>query len=139
MSPEPQITKTAYMHTQGLRAFLLFLLAICGCITTCIIAHYILAQENVLNIAISLVPKTILGIGFFISFIFGHAIGAMRSDSFSMESYTLSLCLRVLSSMFGMTLAILTIDHVWSSAASLIAILSLIGTQYGKDSLREKK
>ena len=139
MSLEPRITKTAYLHSQGLRGFLLFLLAICGCITTCIIAHYILAQESNLNIPISAVAKTILGLGFFISFLFGHAIGASRSEHLSADSYTLSLCLRVLSSMFGMTLAILTIDHVWSSAASLVAILSLGGTQYGKDSIREKK
>gem|GEM_PF-5723783 len=127
-------TKVAHIESPNNSRFLeliLFALAIKGCLATCFLGHYFIITSNSGPTLGWSGATSILAIGLFISFLFGHALGAStklgRGDT---KRYVLSLCLRMISAMLGMIIAILTNDTVWCSAASLVAAISLFGTHF---------
>lgn len=127
-------TKVAAMETPNnsrLIELLLFSFAIKGCLAACLLGHYLI-PSTASNYASQWPLMTpILAIGLFVSFLFGHALGAStKLGQGDTRRYLMSICLRTISAMLGMIIAILSNDTVWCTAASLIAAISLIGTHF---------
>ncbi len=115
----------------------LFFFSVSGCVAVWGISHYLISNNLTPAHTIGGIERTVLGTLLFVSFLWGHALGLSiqncsreRTGLRNYEQYTLSLCLRILAAMLGMILALLSFDLVWSSGASLISIMSLIGTQF---------
>lgn len=129
--------KTNLATNARFKELLLFFFSVSGCIIVWVISHYLISNTPAPLHAIGATERTILGALLFLSFLWGHALGTAiqnstieKNEPRDYEQYTLSLCLRILAAMLGMVLAILSFDLVWSSGASLISIMSLLGTQF---------
>ncbi len=135
-APRESLKIWVFFNSQ-LKELILFILAITSCLALSGLAHYLISQGQTYNSNVSNFERAILGSLVFLSFLFGHALGvadreAARSSPTTRdhERNTMSLSLRILSAMIGMVLATISEDWIWSSGASLVAVISLVGTQF---------
>ncbi len=69
--------------------------------------------------------KGILGTAAILALVIGHALAAKSQQG---AQYITSLALREACAIFGFIISLITGDHMWSIGASLVAVLSIIGT-----------
>jgi hypothetical protein len=129
--------KKQIFPSSRLKEIALFLFSLSGCMAVWGISNYLISHGHTPNLTIGALEQTVLGAILFVSFLWGHALGlsiqsswGFKNQSRDYEQYARSLCLRILAAMIGMILAIFSADLVWSSGASLVSIMSLLGTQF---------